>query len=170
MKTNVVSFYKTNEVSFCKTNEVSFCKTSSASCCKNLLKYLLALFALVGSLNVFAAADLEINTPGVNAIKNSMQARHAQLAAYYANGAVGLTMDGMIELRDAGSVPLAARQTVNALVVAENQDRDALYAEIANANGHPEWKSEIRSTFAQRWIQRAQRGWWVMSNNGWIQK
>lgn len=136
----------------------------------NPLRYLFAIVALVGALNAYAAADLEVNTPGVNAIKSSMQARHAQLAGYYASGAVGLSMDGMIELRDAGSVPLAARQTVNALIAAENQDRDALYAEIANANGHPEWKSEIRGTFAQRWIQRAQRGWWVMSNNGWTQK
>ncbi|MFA6971289.1 MAG: YdbL family protein [Gallionella sp.] len=137
---------------------------------KNLLKYLVSLFALVTALNVFAAADLEVNTPGVNAIKSSMQARHAQLAGYYASGAVGLSMDGMITVRDAGSVPLAARQTVNALVAAENQDRSALYAEIANANGHPEWQAEIRGTFAQRWIQRAQSGWWVQSNNGWTQK
>lgn len=136
----------------------------------NLFKYLLALLSLLAALNVYGAADLEVNTPGVNAIKSSMQARHGQLAGYYASGAVGLSMDGTISLRDAGSVPLAARQTVNALIAAENQDRDALYAEIANANGHPEWKPEIRSTFAQRWIQRAQRGWWVQSNNGWTQK
>ncbi len=135
-----------------------------------LIKYLTALLALVAALNVFAAADLEVNTPGVQAIKSSMQARHAQLAGYYASGAVGLSMDGMITLRDAAAVPLAQRQSVNALVAAENQDRSALYAEIANANAHPEWQSEIRSTFAQRWIQRAQSGWWVMSNNGWIQK
>lgn len=136
----------------------------------NIIRCLLSIVALAGSLNVCVAAGLEVNTPGVNAIKSRMHARHAQLATYYANGAVGLSMDGMIELRDPGSVPLAARQTVNALIAAENQDRDALYAEIANANAHPEWKSEIRSTFAQRWIQRAHGGWWVMSNNGWVQK
>lgn len=136
----------------------------------SLFKNLLALLALLVAFNVYAAADLEVNTPGVNAIKNSMQTRHGQLSAYYASGAVGLTMDGMIAVRDAGSVPLAARQTVNALVAAENQDRSALYAEIANANGHPEWQAEIRTTFAQRWVQRAQRGWWVLSNDGWSQK
>lgn len=135
-----------------------------------MFKYFLGLFFLVVALNTYAAADLEVNTPGINAIKSGMQARHAQLSVYYDNGAVGLSMDGMITLRDPGSVPLASRQAVKALIEAENQDRDALYAEIANANAHPEWKSEIRSTFAQRWIQRAQRGWWVMSNNGWIQK
>src|SRR5487761_2492522 len=115
------------------TNELSFVR--------NLFRFMFLLFALVGALNVQAAADLEINTPGVNSIKASMHARYAHLAAYYASGAVGLTLDGMIELRDVASVPLAARQTLSGLVAAENQDRDALYAEIANANGHPEWKS-----------------------------
>ncbi|MDD4930354.1 MAG: YdbL family protein [Gallionella sp.] len=137
---------------------------------KKLLRYTTAMLTLTVSLNVMAAADLEVNTPGVNAIKSSMQARHAQLSAYYASGAVGLTADGMIALRDASAVPMAARQSVNALVAAENQDRGALYAEIANANAHPEWQAEIRSTFGQRWIQRAQPGWWVQSNGGWMQK
>jgi uncharacterized protein YdbL (DUF1318 family) len=135
-----------------------------------LLKFIVALITLTAALNVFAAADLEVNTPGLNAIKQSMQARHAQLAGHYASGAVGLTADGLIAVRDAGAVPLAQRQAVNALVAAENQDRSALYAEIANANGHPEWQAEIRSTFAQRWIQRAQSGWWVQSDGGWKQK
>ena len=134
-----------------------------------MLKFIVAIVALTAALNVFAAADLEVNTPGVNAIKQSMQARHAQLAGHYNSGAVGLTADGLIALRDAGAVPLAQRQAVNALVAAENNDRNALYAEIANANNHPEWQAEIRSTFAQRWIQRAQPGWWVQSG-GWQQK
>ncbi len=136
---------------------------------KNLFRFIVSLFALTAALNAFAV-DLEINTPGVNAIKQSMQARHVQLAPLYASGAVGLTSDGMVTLRDASAVPLAQRQAVNALVAAENQDRNALYAEIANANGHPEWQGEIRSTFAQRWIQRAQPGWWVQSGGGWSQK
>jgi len=135
-----------------------------------LVKNLFAIAALTIALNVFAAADIEVNTPGVNAIKQSMQARHAQLSGFYASGAVGIASDGMIAVRDASAVPLAARQSVNALVAAENQDRNALYAEIANANGHPEWQAEIRSTFAQRWVQRAQAGWWVQQGGGWSQK
>lgn len=135
-----------------------------------MIRFLAAIVALTAALNVFAAADLEVNTPGVNAIKQSMQARHAQLAPHYNSGAVGLTADGLIALRDAGAVPLAQRQAVNGLVAAENRDRNALYAEIANANSHPEWQAEIRSTFAQRWIQRAQPGWWVQSGGGWKQK
>lgn len=136
---------------------------------KNMFRFAVSLFAFTFALSAFAV-DLEINTPGVNAIKQSMQARHAQLARHYASGAVGLTSDGMVTLRDAGAVPLSSRQSVNALVADENRDRNALYAEIANANGHPEWQAEIRGTFAQRWIQRAQPGWWVQTAGGWSQK
>ncbi|MDE2117284.1 MAG: YdbL family protein [Betaproteobacteria bacterium] len=135
-----------------------------------LIKFWFALLVLCVSAAAFAQADIEVNTPGVAALKQSMQARHAQLAAFYASGAVGLTADGLVTLRDASAVPLSARQTVNGLVAAENQDRKALYAEIARANGHPEWESEIKNTFAQRWIQRAQPGWWVQSAGGWTRK
>jgi uncharacterized protein YdbL (DUF1318 family) len=134
-----------------------------------MIRFFAAVVALTAALNAFAV-DLEVNTPAINAIKQSMQARHAQLAPHYNSGAVGLAADGMVALRDAGAVPLAQRQAVNALVAAENKDRSALYAEIANANGHPEWQAEIRSTFAQRWIQRAQPGWWVQGSGGWKQK
>lgn len=131
-------------------------------------KLLIALLML--PLLAFAAADLEINTPAIAALKNSMQARHGQLAAHYASGAVGLTRDGLIAVHDANAVPLKERQGVNGLVSAENNDRNALYKEIANANGHPEWESEVRSTFAQRWVQKAQGGWWYQDAGGWTKK
>ncbi|HSO05953.1 MAG TPA: YdbL family protein [Pelomicrobium sp.] len=117
------------------------------------------------------AADLDISTPAINALRASMQERHAQLLPYYRSGAVGLTRDGLVALRDANAVPLAQRAAVNALVKAENQDRLALYREIARANGHPEWEADIRATFAQRWIDRAQPGWWYQTAaGGWARK
>lgn len=135
-----------------------------------LIKFCVAWLVLF-SVNVASAqVNIEINTPGVSALKQSMHDRHSQLAEFYGNGAVGLTSDGMIAVRDASAVPLAARQKVNGLVAAENQDRKALYAEIARANGHPEWEGDIRNTFAQRWIQRAQAGWWVQSGGSWKKK
>ncbi len=127
------------------------------------------LLLLFGGLT-FAQGNLEINTPAISALQQSMQQRHAQLAPLYASGAVGLTRDGNVALRDASSVPLAQRGQVNALVAAENADRAALYREIARANGHPEWEADVRNTFAQRWIDRAQRGWWVQGPGGWAQK
>jgi uncharacterized protein YdbL (DUF1318 family) len=118
-----------------------------------------------------AQANLEINTPAIASLQASMQQRHAQLAGFYASGAVGLTRDGNVALRDANAVPLAQRQQVNSLVAAENQDRAALYREIARANGKPEWESDIRTTFAQRWIQKAQPGWYYQNASGaWTRK
>jgi len=122
-------------------------------------------------LLAFAAADLEINTPAISSLKSTMQSRHGQLAAFYASGAVGLTRDGLVAVRDASLVPLAQRQAVNSLVAAENQDRLALYREIARANGHPEWEEEVRGTFSQRWVQKAAPGWWYQNHSGsWVRK
>jgi uncharacterized protein YdbL (DUF1318 family) len=118
-----------------------------------------------------AQANVEINTPAIGAIQKSMQERHAQLQPLYASGAVGLTRDGNVALRDANAVPLPQRAQANALVAAENQDRTALYREIARANGRPEWENDIRSTFAQRWIDKAQPGWYYQNASGaWVRK
>ena len=131
--------------------------------------FLIGMFAFASA--ALAAADLEVNTPAITALKNSMQARHSQLASHYASGAVGLTRDGNVAVRDASAVPLAARQSVNGLVADENRDRAGLYREIASANAHPEWEAEVRSTFAQRWIDKAAGGWWVQNAGGiWVKK
>jgi uncharacterized protein YdbL (DUF1318 family) len=137
---------------------------------KSFIKLAALLLALSFAAASWAAADIEINTPAVAALTQSMQSRYAQLAAHYASGAVGLTADGFVAVRDASAVPLAERQAVNALVTAENHDRKALYSEIARANGHPEWADDIRNTFAQRWILRAQAGWWIQGPKGWVKK
>jgi uncharacterized protein YdbL (DUF1318 family) len=138
---------------------------------KNIVfAFTLMLAALLPFNAAHAAADLEINTPAISAIKGSMQARHAQLAPFYSSGAVGFSRDGLVAVRDAAAVPLAQRQALNNLVAAENKDRNALYAEIANGNQHPEWEPEIRATFAKRWADKAQAGWWVQDGSGWIKK
>jgi len=49
--------------------------------------------------------------------------------------------------------------------------RAALYREIARANGKPEWENDIRATFAQRWIEKAQAGWYYQNTSGaWVRK
>lgn len=127
--------------------------------------------AIVGVAATAAAqGNLEINTPAISALQKSMQQRHTDLAPLYSSGAVGLARDGTVSLRDASSVPLAQRGQVNSLIASENADRASLYREIARANGNPGWESDIRSTFAQRWIDRAQSGWWVEGANGWVRK
>ena len=137
----------------------------------NSLRAILLVFLLALSGLAAAQANLEINTPAVAALQRSMQTRHGELQALYTGGAVGLTRDANVALRDANAVPLVQRAQVNALVAAENQDRASLYREIARANGKPEWESDIRATFAQRWIDKAQPGWYVQNASGaWVRK
>ena len=77
-----------------------------------------------------------------------------------------MTRNGEIDVRDQKLVPLQDRNQVKKLVARENQDRSALYAEIARANGHPEWEADIRQTFARRWVDNAPAGWWYMDGSG----
>lgn len=140
---------------------------------KYLIKYCLTSLLFMATLlsqQAFAAPDLDVNTPAISALKSSMQARHASLAPHYASGAIGLTGNGLIAVRDATALPLKDRQGINGLVAAENNDRTALYKEIANGNGHPEWEGEIRSTFASRWVDKAQAGWYYQNSTGWVKK
>ena len=132
-----------------------------------------ALLALLIALSGVAAAqaNLKIDTPAIAALRNSLRDKHQQILPYYTSGAVGLTREATIALRDANLVPLAQRAQVNSLIASGNQDRAELYREIARANGRPEWEGEIRSTFAQRWVERAQPGWYYQDANGnWVQK
>jgi uncharacterized protein YdbL (DUF1318 family) len=118
-----------------------------------------------------AQADLNVTSPAIRQLTGSMEARHAQLERHYSSGAVGLTPDGMVELRDPNAVPLPERTVVRKLVADENADRAALYAEIARTNGHPEWEADIRATFGQRWVAKARSGWWYRNAAGqWTQK
>lgn len=137
---------------------------------KLIMIFLVALTSLFLVSQANAAADLDVNTPAISALKSSMQTRHGQLATHYASGAVGLTNDGLVAVRDATAVPLKDRQGINALVAAENADRNALYKEIAAGNGHPEWQGEVRNIFAGRWIDKAQSGWYYLKDGAWVKK
>jgi uncharacterized protein YdbL (DUF1318 family) len=118
-----------------------------------------------------AQADLNVSTPAIRQLTQSMEERHARLKKYYDSGAIGLTSDGLVEIRDQNLVPLPERNSVRKLVADENADRANLYREIATANGHPEWEVDIRTTFAERWASRAASGWYYQDKDGgWKQK
>lgn len=117
-------------------------------------------------------ADISISTPAIKEIQSRMAQRYSQhLEAWFDSGAIGLTNDAMIDIRDRAAVSLSERNQLNTVVNQENRDRNAVYREIAVANGHPEWESDIRSTFARQWIARAQSGWYYQDSSGnWTQK
>ncbi|HPA02663.1 MAG TPA: YdbL family protein [Chiayiivirga sp.] len=116
--------------------------------------------------------DITIRTPAIQAIQARMADRfQSQLAAHFDSGALGFGRDGLVVVRDAGSLGLKDRAAVNQAVADDNRDRAAVYREIAVANGHPEWEQQIRETFARQWVSSARGGWWYQDAGGaWKQK
>jgi len=125
-----------------------------------------------GAINIIISpahaeeADLSIDSTAIRRLQAAMKARFDTLEGFYNKGFIGISTEGLITVKDTAAVPLKSRNRVNKLVSAENQDREALYHTIADANGHPDWYQQIKSTFAKRWVSNAQSGWWYQSNNG----
>lgn len=118
------------------------------------------------------SVDITIRTPAIQAIQDRMAARFkSSLEAHFDSGALGFGNDGLIVVRDASKVALKDRVGVNQWVAEDNRDRNAVYREIAVANGHPEWEDQIRDTFARQWVASARKGWAYQADDGtWKQK
>ena len=126
-----------------------------------------ALSVVISSAH--AEANLSVDSAEIRRIRASMRSRFSQLKGFYTQGVVGINSDGLLSSR--GSVALKDRNKVNKLIKAENKDRNNLYHAIANANNHPEWFEQIKSTFAISWVANAQTGWWYQTSKGrWKQK
>ncbi|MCB1741267.1 MAG: DUF1318 domain-containing protein [Gammaproteobacteria bacterium] len=107
----------------------------------------------------------------VQRIEASMAARHAQLEPYYDAGVIGLDEQALVAVRNMNAVPLAQRAALNALIDADNRDRQALYRAVAEENGHPEWEAEIRAVWTDRWLASArQRGWYLRRGGSWVRQ
>ncbi|MEN8719841.1 MAG: YdbL family protein [Oceanococcaceae bacterium] len=130
--------------------------------------WMLALSRLIPAAH--AAPDFDADTPAVRTLQASMRERHEKLLPFYASGAIGMTANGLLEVRDLGLVALPQRNQLRKLVADENADRSALYREIAQANGKPEWEPQIRDVFAERWISNAPAGWYHQNESGAWQK
>jgi uncharacterized protein YdbL (DUF1318 family) len=130
-----------------------------------------ALYAVVPAANAQGAETLDVSSPAITRITSSMANRWGELEKFFASGAVGLTNNGNVEVRDINSVALPDRAAVKRLVSEDNADRAQLYAEMARANNHPEWESDIRKSFARRWVAKAKAGWYYQDDGGaWKQK
>ncbi len=125
----------------------------------------------IGEARAQAAPDITIKTPAIQAIQARMEARfNSTLRAGFDSGALGFTSDGLITVRDASRLELKDRVAMNTAVADDNRDRKAVYREVAVANGHPEWESQIRDVFAKQWVASARSGWWYQSGGSWKQK
>ena len=125
---------------------------------------------LISDANAQGNVDFDKPSPEKQAIENALTSRFSSLRPYLNSGAIGLTDAGLLEFRDRNLVPLKDRNGVVQLVAAQNNDWNELYAEIAKLNGHPEWQDSIRGTFADRWVAKADKGWYYREGGVWKQK
>jgi len=126
---------------------------------------------LFSPANAIAAQDINVTTPTIRAIKDSIKSRSAELIEFLSSGNVGLGFDGLLKVRSAAGLSLKQKAQVNKLVGAENNDRKRLYSEIASANSFPDKTDEVQNIFADSWRKQAQKGWYLEKSDGsWRQK
>jgi hypothetical protein len=113
-----------------------------------------------------AVPNWNISTPAIRKIQARMKERYEILKPGYNKGAIGFTNNALIDWHDQSKVSQKHFPIIDSWIAEENQDRLALYKEMAVANGHPEWTDKVRAIFAKAWIERAiKRGWWYQDEN-----
>lgn len=126
----------------------------------------------LGPSEVFAQIDIEVSTPAIRALKESLKGRFAQLKTYYDMGAIGENNKGLVETKDITGLNLKQKAEINRLVEQENKDRNALYEEIMKANKFgKEVLPEIQKIFANSWRESSLANWWIQKDTGeWMRK
>ena len=126
---------------------------------------------ILGPATASAVQDIDVSTPEIRAIRETMKERSALLFPYLDAGQVGIGLDGLVKVRTTDGLVLKQRAEVQRLVDAENQDRRRLYLEIAQANGFPDKAAEVQAIFAESWRDKAAKGWYLEQDGGrWAQK
>ena len=114
-----------------------------------------------------AEIDIEVSTPAIRALKDSMKQRFPQLQPFYDKGAIGENNTGFLENRDLGNLGLKEKADLSRLVEQENKDRKDLYTEIMKANKFgADALPRIQKLFANSWRENSQAGWWIQNDSG----
>ena len=120
----------------------------------------------------YAQEEVEVSTPKIRALKQSLKERFPKLRPFFDKGNVGETNDGFIRIRDESGLNLKEKALLRNLEKDENNDRRNLYSEVAKAlDVDPSQIKRVQKIFAERWINEAKAGWWIQKEDGeWIKK
>jgi uncharacterized protein YdbL (DUF1318 family) len=121
----------------------------------------------LGLTVAYAQIDIDISTPAIRALKDSIRQRFSQLKLFYDRGNVGENNIGMLETRDLANLNLKEKADISRLVEQENKDRKDLYTEIMKANKFDiEVLPRIQKMFANSWREKSQSNWWIQKDSG----
>lgn len=124
------------------------------------LSFIPTHFAALFSSGVVYAQELKDDSPLVKQIADAMKARHPELEALKRTGGVGENNRGFVEVVDASKFASPeAENEAQRLVAAENEDRRALYKEVARLNSaEGVTVSTVEAVYALKRLERASSG------------
>ncbi len=129
-----------------------------------------AIFALSNfSFLSQAQAQIKFNvsTAKANKIKDRQRGRIKQLDKYKKKGFLGESEKGTVVIKSKKFRPIQAKK-IKKLIEAENDDRMALYKEIANANSSQQ--AQVIKSFSKSFQDLSPKGTWVQESGNWKQK
>ena len=68
-----------------------------------------------------AAANIDIQSPAITALRGAMKSRFAKLQPFYESGGIGMTHGGLVTVRDLNAVALRDRKTVPAWLLTKTR-------------------------------------------------
>jgi uncharacterized protein len=112
------------------------------------------------------------SNPAIQNLKQQIRERFPRLAPFFQKGAIGEGRSGFVEIRDTKGLTPAEKNDVKSIVEAENQNRGALYQEVARSmNISSDQIGKVHRIFAKKWQQSAEHGWWIQKEDQtWVQK
>ncbi len=94
----------------------------------------------------------DVSNATIRALKERMKGRYQQMKPFYDKELIKEGDDGYVTTGDQGGLGLREKRDLNSLVDAENQDRKALYQEVAKAlKIDPGQVDRIGKIFAKEW-------------------
>jgi hypothetical protein len=120
-----------------------------------------------------AQINLDVSNSAVQKIRERIADRADKITKLKDNGAIGEEANGFLKAREVPDQPLAAKKEIRDLVVAENEDRSALFREIVLAAGLTEKDLEnVAAAYAKKMRQSAADGHWIQhpASKAWVQK
>jgi uncharacterized protein YdbL (DUF1318 family) len=121
----------------------------------------------VSPIQAAYAAETNLNSPRVKQIGAKMKQRYPEVVAIKKTGAVGETNRGLLELVKPNLITDGdEKNKVQRVIAAENEDRKALYKEIARLNEDQNMAvGQVEQVYALERLERAKSGELVQMPN-----
>jgi uncharacterized protein YdbL (DUF1318 family) len=129
-------------------------------------------WAWMGPQKAWAQDATTVSNAAIRGLKQTIAGNHQELKSFYAQGAVGITKDGYLEVRDTSGLNLGQVAALRQLVQKDNEGRRQLYREVAAAlQLDSSQVGKVEDIFARQWRDKASSGWWIQQDNGqWVKK